>query len=75
MRSGIVLGEAARIDGLLDMVIAELSCANSNASHSTIILTGDNAAAMAAILRHGVTVDDTLTLRGLAVLYRINSRK
>lgn len=75
MRSGIVLGEAARIDGLLDMVIAELSAASADTPRPAIILTGDDAAAMAAILRHEVTVDDTLTLRGLAVLYRINSRK
>lgn len=78
MRSGIVLGEVARIDGLLDMVETELRTSVSNGSAedsaptSIIILTGDDAAAIAAILRHDVTVDDTLTLRGLAALYRLN---
>ena len=74
MRSGIVLGEAARIDGLLDMVIAELNDKISNAPRPAIVLTGDDAAAMAAILRHDVTIDDTLTLRGLAALYLLNHR-
>ena len=74
MRAGVVLGEAARIDGLLDMVEAELA-QDAADSALAIILTGDDAAAMAAILRHQVTVDDTLTLRGLAVLHRINSKK
>lgn len=87
MRAGIVLGEAARIDGLLDMVASELAV---SAAHPAvlegsgsdvltaplpIILTGDNAAAMAAILRHEATVDDTLTLRGLAMLHRLNRRR
>ena len=74
MRAGVVLGEAARIDGLLDMVEAELA-QGADGDRPAIILTGDDAVAMAAILRHQVTVDDTLTLRGLAALYRINSRK
>ena len=80
MRSGIVLGEAARIDGLLDMVEAELTVGEPGSDapddpRLPIVLTGDDAAAMAAILRHHVAVDDTITLRGLAILHRINSRK
>ena len=74
MRAGVVLGEAARIDGLLDMVEAELA-QDAADSAPAIILTGDDAAATAVILRHQVMVDDTLTLRGLAVLHRINSKK
>lgn len=76
MRAGIVLGEAARIDGLLDMVEGELRGMGDapDTSTPTVILTGDDASAMAVILRHEVTVDDTLTLRGLAALHRINSR-
>ena len=74
MRAGVVLGEAARIDGLLDMVETELA-QGADGDAVAIILTGDGAAAMAAILRHEVTVDDTITLRGLATLHRINSRK
>lgn len=80
MCSGIVFGEAARIDGLLDIVESELAAEGFgddalDALQLSIVLTGDDASAMAAILRHRVTVDDTLTLRGLAALHRINRRK
>ena len=37
-------------------------------------MTGDGAGAMAALLRHEATVDDTLTLRGLWHLWRANRR-
>lgn len=75
MRAGIVLGEAARIDGLLDMVVDELRGGASDAPQPAIVLTGDDASAMAAILRHDAAVDDTLTLRGLAALHRLNRRR
>lgn len=62
MQSGVVLGEVARIDGLLDAVMAELGHA------APVVITGDGAAGLAPLLAHEVTVDDALTLRGL---YRI----
>ena len=68
MQSGVVLGEVARIDGLLDAVMGELG------ADAPVIMTGDGAEAMAALLRHEVTVDDTLTLRGLWHLWRANRR-
>ena len=37
-----------------------------------VVITGDGAAAMAALLRHQVHVDDTLTLRGLWSLWHAN---
>lgn len=113
MRAGVVLGEAARIDGLLTMVEAELgvlpasttpavsdrlaastgartcsrNCAcrprsdadrrsdapcMSNTSALPIVITGEHASSMATLLKHSVRVDDTLTLRGLALLWRNN---
>ena len=39
-----------------------------------VIITGENADAIAALLRHKVTVDDTLTLRGLALIWQANQR-
>ena len=62
MQSGVVLGEVARIDGLLDAVMEELG------HDAPVVVTGDGAAGLAPLLAHEVTVDDTLTLRGL---YRI----
>ncbi len=66
MQSGVVLGEVARIDGLLDAVMGELG------EEAPVVVTGDGAAAMAALLRHDAQVDDTLTLRGLWSLWRAN---
>lgn len=68
MQSGVVLGEVARIDGLLGAVMGELG------TDAPVIMTGDGAEAMAALLRHEATVDDTLTLRGLWHLWRANRR-
>ena len=68
MRSGVVLGEVARIDGLLDAVMAEL------AEEAPVVLTGSGAEAMAALLHREARVDDTLTLRGLWLLWRSNRR-
>ena len=68
MQSGVVLGEAARIDGLLDAVLAELG------APAPIVVTGNFAHTMSALLRHDVTVDEALTLRGLNLLWQANPR-
>ena len=68
MQSGVVLGEVARIDGLLDAVMAELG------EPATVVVTGDGAEAISALLRHDAQVDATLTLRGLWSLWRANRR-
>ena len=68
MQAGVVLGEAARIDGLLDAVLAELG------REAPVVLTGGLAGELAALLRHEVRVDETLTLRGLALLWQANQR-
>ncbi|MFQ9750353.1 MAG: hypothetical protein ACLRX0_00750 [Collinsella aerofaciens] len=39
-----------------------------------IVITGDDAEALASLVGHSLTVDDALTLRGLAELYRINQK-
>ena len=68
MQSGVVLGEVARIDGLLDAVMGELG------AEAPVVMTGVGAQDMAALLRRDVRVDDTLTLRGLWHLWRANAR-
>ena len=66
MQSGVVLGEAARIDGLLDAVMGELGC------DAPVVITGDGAVQVAALIGHEATVDETLTLRGLHHIWRLN---
>lgn len=68
MQSGVVLGEVARIDGLLDAVMAELG------AQAPVVVTGDGASEMAALIAHEATVDETLTLRGLMHIWRVNRR-
>lgn len=68
MQSGVVLGEVARIDGLLDAVMGELG------EDAPVVITGEGAGTMAALLRHDARVDETLTLRGLCSLWRANRR-
>ena len=68
-------GEVARIDGMLDMVLAEMRATKAAGEGSVpIVITGDDAEALAALVGHSLTVDDALTLRGLAELYRINQK-
>lgn len=66
MQSGVVLGEAARIDGLLDAVMDELG------TDAPVVITGDGAAQVAALISHDAVVDETLTLRGLHHIWRRN---
>lgn len=66
MQSGVVLGEAARIDGLLDAVMGELGC------DAPVVITGGGAAQVAALIGHEATVDESLTLRGLHLIWRTN---
>ena len=68
MQSGVVFGEVARIDGLIEGIARELGAA------PTVILTGGDAVRIAPLLKHTATVDGDLTLRGLALLWQKNRR-
>lgn len=68
MQAGIVMGEVARTDGLIDLIWAEAGCTGP------VILVGQDAESIAALLAHEVTVDQTLALRGLLELHRLNRR-
>jgi type III pantothenate kinase len=68
MRSGFILGETARIEGLIDMIWNELG------EEGEIIVTGTDASKIAQLLAYDVQVDDTLTLRGLDLLYTRNRK-
>ena len=69
MQAGIIMGEVARIDGLIDMIWAD--CGYT----TPVVLVGQHAEAIAALMTHAVTVDQTLALRGLLELYAANTRR
>ena len=69
MQASIFMGEVARIDGLIDMIWAD--CGYT----TPVILVGQDAETIAALMAHAVTVDQTLALRGLLELYTANTRR
>jgi len=69
MLSGVVLGEAIRVDGLVARIERELG------TPAPVVLTGDDAASFSQLLDHECRVDPTLTLRGLHLLYLANDRR
>lgn len=68
MRSGIVWGEVARLDGLASMVEDELGY------EVPLVLSGEGAELLAELLSHRAVADPTLTLRGLVILHGRNRR-
>lgn len=68
MQAGIVMGEVARIDGLIDMIW------NDCGYEAPVVLVGQHAESIAALLAHEATVDQTLALRGLMELYALNKK-
>lgn len=69
MQAGVVLGEVARIDGLVDAIASELGCAMK------VVATGAQAPAVAALSQRIECADESLVLRGLGLLYALNSKR
>ena len=67
MRSGIVYGSAAMMDGIIDRFEEELG------ETCSLVATGGLAPFVVPHCRHKITVDDSLLLKGLLILYRKNS--
>lgn len=67
MRSGLVYGHAAIIDGLLDRMEEELG------GEVTVIATGGLAKTVVSVCRHEIILDDTLLLTGMKVIYDKNA--
>ena len=67
MRNGIMLGNAAMLDGLIDWTEAELG------ETATLVSTGGMARFITPLCRHSITYDPDLLLRGLLILYRQNT--
>lgn len=67
MRNGIMYGNAATIDGLIDRVQEELGC------EATLIATGGMARFITPLCRHKIDYVPDLLVRGLLILYRQNT--
>ncbi len=68
IRSGLVYGTAAMLDGLLDRIESELGQSVS------VVATGDQAAAIAPLCRREITLEKDLLMRGLWLIYQKNRR-
>ena len=68
MRSGLVYGTAAMLDGLLDRIEAELGAPVS------AVATGDQASAITPFCRRQITLEPDLLMRGLWLIYQKNRR-
>ena len=66
MRSGVMLGAACMIDGMVDRMEAELG------STAAVVATGSIAKFVVPMCKRPVIYDKDLLLKGLAILYREN---
>lgn len=66
MKSGILYGHAAIIDGMVERIEEELG------SRTTIVATGGLAGTIAPLCHHTIIHDDLLLLKGLLLIYRKN---
>ena len=67
MRSGIMYGTAAMVDGMLDRVEEELGCP------TTVVATGGMAQFIVPLCRRKIRLEKDLLLKGLAILYEKNA--
>ena len=68
MRSGIMMGNACMIDGMVERMEAELGC------KTTVIATGGIAKFIVPLCKTPIVYDKDLIVKGLATLYRENKR-
>jgi type III pantothenate kinase len=68
MRSGMMYGTAAMLDGLIDRIAEELG------HESTIIATGGLAQFVIPLCKHEIILEKELLLKGLNIIYKRNKR-
>ena len=68
MRSGIMYGTAAMLDGVIDRMEEELG------HPSTIVATGGVAPYVTPLCRHKIALERDLLLQGLNVIYKMNKK-
>ena len=69
MRSGIMLGAACMLDGLVERMEEELG------QRTTVVITGGIAKFIAPLCRREMIYDKDLLVKGLVALYRENTRR
>ena len=67
MRSGVMMGAASMLDGMVERMEQELG------TEASVILTGRIAKFIAPLCRTPLQYDSNLTLKGLAAIYRQNA--
>ena len=68
MRSGIMMGAACMLDGMVERMEAELGC------KTTVVVTGGIARFVIPMCKTPMIYDKDLIIKGLAALYRENKR-
>ena len=68
MRSGMMYGTAAMIDGIVDRIGQELG------HSSTLVATGGMAQFITPLCKHEIILEKDLLLKGLGILYKKNKR-
>ena len=66
MKGGMIYGNAASIDGMIERMEEELGC------KCTIVATGGLAKAVIPHCRHDIIIDENLLLKGLQIIYEKN---
>lgn len=66
LRGGMIYGNAASIDGMIERMEEELGC------KCTIVATGGLAQAVIPHCRHNIIIDEDLLLKGLQTIYEKN---
>ncbi len=69
MRSGVMLGAACMLDGMVDRMEEELG------QKTTVVITGGIAKFIAPLCRREMIYDKDLLVKGLVALYRENTRR
>jgi len=66
MKSGIVMGQAACMDGMIERIWEELGY------ETAVVATGGIAPMIIPNCKHDIIIDDALTLFGLKIIYEKN---
>lgn len=68
MRSGVILGNASMLDGMIDRITEEFG------NKLTVVATGGHSKMIVPHCKHKIILDSDLLLKGLMILYRKNEK-